>query len=349
MEEQGQSTTASLMKILMMVILLAMVVGGGVSHQQQGAMEGAVMIGAGRDASGGSDEGEEILFAQGEELLEVTAPLLETGDDLEGETLLALETESPGEEPEVEEEEEEEEKPLFVHHLVQSGETLWDIAQLYGTDVNSIAASNNLVNANRLSIGDQLIVPTGIGVVHHVDRGETLSDIATMYNLAWTTIRDVNSIENPNRLTVGQPLFIPGAREHAHRYQLVRNGVLQRAFRWPARGRISSRFGPRWGRMHYGLDLAVPTGTPIEAAADGRVTFSGWRGGYGYLVTIDHGNGVETRYAHNSRLLVRAGERVKRGQVIARSGNTGNSTGPHLHFEIRYRGTAVDPLKYLLR
>ena len=101
--------------------------------------------------------------------------------------------------------------------------------------------------------------------------------------------------------------------------------------------------------MHYGLDIAVPTGTPIRAAAAGRVTFAGRRGGYGYLVIIDHGKGVETRYAHNSKLLVSAGDRVERGQIIARSGNTGNSTGPHLHFEIRYRAKAVDPYKYLIR
>ena len=91
----------------------------------------------------------------------------------------------------------------------------------------------------------------------------------------------------------------------------------------------------------------MPTGTIVRAAADGIVTFSGSNGGYGLLVRIDHGDGVETRYAHNSRLVVKAGQRVKRGQIIAYSGNTGNSTGPHLHFEIRLRGVAYDPLKYI--
>ncbi|MFY9203617.1 MAG: M23 family metallopeptidase, partial [Limnochordia bacterium] len=128
---------------------------------------------------------------------------------------------------------------------------------------------------------------------------------------------------------------------------LVVNGQLQRAFDWPVRGRISSNFGMRWGRMHNGLDVAVVTGTPVRAAADGRVTFSGSMGDYGLLVIIDHGNSVETRYAHNSRLVASVGQQVKRGDIIAYSGNTGNSTGPHLHFEIRYRNTPVDPVKYL--
>ncbi len=100
--------------------------------------------------------------------------------------------------------------------------------------------------------------------------------------------------------------------------------------------------------MHNGLDIAVSTGTPIKAAADGRVNFAGWNGGYGILVIIDHGNNVETRYAHNSRLNVKVGQKVNRGDVIAYSGNTGVSTGPHSHFEIRHRGgTPVNPQSYL--
>ena len=99
--------------------------------------------------------------------------------------------------------------------------------------------------------------------------------------------------------------------------------------------------------MHNGLDIAVSTGTQVKAAADGRITFAGWNGGYGILVIIDHGNGIETRYAHNSRLNVKVGQRVTRGETVAYSGNTGVSTGPHVHFEIRYRNNPVNPQTYL--
>jgi len=118
-------------------------------------------------------------------------------------------------------------------------------------------------------------------------------------------------------------------------------------FIWPLQGTLTSPFGPRWGRIHEGLDIAAPTGTPLVAAAAGRVIVSGWSGGYGYLVVIDHGNGVATAYAHNSALVAGVGQDVAQGQLIAYVGNTGNSFGSHVHFEVRINGTAVDPLGYL--
>lgn len=124
---------------------------------------------------------------------------------------------------------------------------------------------------------------------------------------------------------------------------------------WPlaVKGRISSPFGERMHpilkekRFHSGLDIAVPSGTDVLAADRGRVLISGWNGGYGYYIAIDHGNGLATAYAHNSRLLVKEGDLVAQGQVIAKSGSTGLSTGPHLHFEVRKDGTPVDPVAYL--
>lgn len=109
---------------------------------------------------------------------------------------------------------------------------------------------------------------------------------------------------------------------------------------------FTSGFGERWGRNHNGVDLAVPVGTDIHAAADGVIIQSGWYGGYGICVDIDHGNGVVTRYAHMSRNDAYVGEYVKQGDIIGLSGNTGNSTGPHVHFEIRINETAVNPLDY---
>ncbi len=116
---------------------------------------------------------------------------------------------------------------------------------------------------------------------------------------------------------------------------------------WPLNGPITSSFGPRWGRMHEGIDISVGTGTSVVAAASGTVLVAGWSGGYGVLVVIDHGNGLATAYAHNSSATVSPGQSVTQGQLVAYSGNTGHSTGPHLHFEVRVNGSAVNPLGYL--
>ncbi len=120
------------------------------------------------------------------------------------------------------------------------------------------------------------------------------------------------------------------------------------ALRWPLRGDVASPFGPRGGRFHEGVDLSAPEGARIGASVSGRVTFAGWNDGFGRLVTIAHGHGVVTMYAHLSRIETRVGERVSAGEVVGRVGHTGRATGPHLHFEVRLRGASVDPLPALL-
>ena len=122
-------------------------------------------------------------------------------------------------------------------------------------------------------------------------------------------------------------------------------------FIWPARGVFTSGFGIRRHpifrirRMHTGQDIAAPYGTPVQAASDGRVIYTGWFGGYGKIVVIDHGDGVSTLYAHLSRILTRSGARLRRGEVVGRVGSTGYSTGPHVHFEVRVNGRPIDPAR----
>lgn len=117
-----------------------------------------------------------------------------------------------------------------------------------------------------------------------------------------------------------------------------------------ASARLTSRFGMRRGpisgsyRMHRGIDLAAAAGTPVTAPASGVVAYSDWSGGYGMIVALDHGDGVQTRFAHLSRLLVSPGQRVNKGQLLGLVGSTGRSTGPHLHYELHVNGRAVDPL-----
>ena len=118
-------------------------------------------------------------------------------------------------------------------------------------------------------------------------------------------------------------------------------------FIWPVSGPVVSPFGMRWGRMHEGIDIAVPTGTPIHASAAGKVVYAGWMSGYGNLVAIDHGNGLSTAYGHQERVAVSVGQVVAQGQVIGYSDCTGHCFGPHVHFEVRVNGVPVDPLSYL--
>lgn len=151
----------------------------------------------------------------------------------------------------------------------------------------------------------------------------------------------------PN-LPVGQTVspsmpMMPGASEFLPEAPALSNGYI-----WPAHGTLTSGYGWRWGRMHRGIDIAGPVGTPIVAAAAGVVVRSGWNsGGYGNLVDIRHSDGSMTRYAHNSRLLVRQGEQVGQGQQIAEMGSTGYSTGPHLHFEVHLASGTANPMAYL--
>lgn len=123
--------------------------------------------------------------------------------------------------------------------------------------------------------------------------------------------------------------------------------VLEHRFAWPVSGSLTSRYGPRGREMHRGIDIGAPYGRTIKAAKGGVVTISGWYYGYGRTVVIRHPDGTETLYGHASRLLASVGQRVEQGQPVALVGSSGRSTGPHLHFEIRINGRAVNPLNYL--
>lgn len=190
------------------------------------------------------------------------------------------------------------------------------------------------------------------GVFHVVKPGQTLWRIARTYGISAELLAGINELEDTTMIEVGQRLFIPGAERllEVEVYRPEGRPAAERAddlrLQWPVTGTITSRFGGR--RRHTGLDIAAPRNTPVLAAADGEVTYSGnGLRGYGNLVVIDHGQGVVTLYAHNRRNLVRKGDRVRRGERIARVGSTGHSTGPHVHFEVQIDGRRVDPQQYL--
>ncbi|AZR74019.1 hypothetical protein BBF96_11815 [Anoxybacter fermentans] len=228
-------------------------------------------------------------------------------------------------------------------HIVQPGETLWDISRMYGIDIDTIIGANqHIENIKRLKAGQELKILNCKGVIHKVSPYETLSDISRLYGVEVKKIMEYNNLKSA-RLSIGDTLIIPGASP----VKLEFRGGFSTGFIWPVRAPISSPFGMRWGKFHYGIDLAVPTGTPIKAAKSGKVIYSGEASGYGLAVYIKHDDKTVTRYGHNSKLLVKKNDFVYQGQVIALSGNTGFSTAPHLHFEIRINGKAVNPLKYL--
>ncbi|MCK9221168.1 MAG: peptidoglycan DD-metalloendopeptidase family protein [Limnochordia bacterium] len=239
----------------------------------------------------------------------------------------------------------------YVEYVVRPGDTLWDLAREFQTTVQAIKERNRL-KSDILRIGQILRIDRSYAGgdvsdrVYVVAKGDSLYSIAKQYNTTIEALATANSIANPRTLPVGKTLIIPGSGSDA--------SVRRMQMSWPVTGRISSPFGPRIHPLknvddfHNGIDIAVPTGTKVRAAAGGVVTWSGWMGGFGYTVVIDHGDGIETLYAHNSKLQVKVGARINRGDVVALSGNTGTSTGPHLHFSIKIDGDYVDPTNWLI-
>jgi len=204
--------------------------------------------------------------------------------------------------------------------------------------------------------------PYGVGIYHIVRPGQSLYRIAKTYGVETQELSRVNGIKDPNRVRAGQRLFIPGARRvlEVPVYRPEETADLERRlpteqgepvslnFTWPVKGEIITRFGIQDGFRNNGVAIAAPEGTPIRAAEAGRVIYSGAElRDYGNLIIIDHRGGFATVYAHNRVNLVRQGEQVAKGQAIAEVGMSGIAESPYLHFEIRKRGRAQDPLAFL--
>ena len=229
-------------------------------------------------------------------------------------------------------------------HKVESGETLWDIAHKHGLNIDSLIGANNISNMNAIKPGQKFKILPVKGIIYRVSPGESIASIADKFDLKAETIMEDNNIDSPSSLKIDQKLILRGATP-----EFSYKDRLDQKFMYPINTRITSYYGPRWGRMHEGIDFAAPMGSPIRAVSSGRVVYSGWASGYGRVVIIQHQRGLKTLYAHNSKLLVRNGESVGKGEVISRSGNTGNSTGPHLHFEVQVNGRPENPLNYIHR
>ncbi len=181
---------------------------------------------------------------------------------------------------------------------------------------------------------------------YRVAPGDNLRVIAKRYQVEWTALAEANALADQDFIRVGQVLIIPQAGSPAAA-PATATAAKPSCYPWPLNGSITKHYGGRHDAFHHGLDIAAPTGTPIAAVDGGRVTWAGWKSIYGLCVTIDHGQGRKTLYGHASELLVQKGNIVTAGQIIAKIGSTGRSTGPHLHLEIYDNGKTVDPLAFL--
>ncbi|MGV3523597.1 MAG: peptidoglycan DD-metalloendopeptidase family protein [Candidatus Sericytochromatia bacterium] len=253
-----------------------------------------------------------------------------------------------------------------IQYIAREGDTIEKISHKFHVSPNTIIKNNEPSKIDDiLAPGTHLTILPVDGIAHPVEKHDTLAELAKRYKVGIQDIVEANELDNPHMITEKQKIIIPNATELKRRPKPKPKTLAQalnqartgqtpalaktqtgRRLSWPAAGIVSSNYGWRWFRMHNGMDVAGPVGTPIKAAKEGRVVYSGWMGGYGYAIDIDHGNGVRTRYGHCSALNVQAGQYVHRGQMIGSMGSTGHSTGPHLHFEVHVNGSAIDPRSY---
>jgi murein DD-endopeptidase MepM/ murein hydrolase activator NlpD len=268
-------------------------------------------------------------------------------------------------------------------YVVQAGDTVWDIGARLNVGMYSVLWSNDLSEDDVVRPGQELRIPPVPGVAYQVKPSDTLDGIAARFKVEPTTVVDANRLRPGEPLPAERWIVVPGGElpitvrpetpivrpvapatrpntpASAPRPALaprpapapvapapapVAPAVATGRLQWPTRGSITTYYSG-W---HPGIDIAAPFGTPIGVSDAGRVVYAGWdRTGYGNRIIVNHGNGFTTTYNHLSAFLVQVGQSVSKGQVIARMGSTGNSTGPHLHFEILRNGGYVNPLNAL--
>ena len=257
-------------------------------------------------------------------------------------------------------------------HVVRRGDTVYRISKKYGIPIRNIIKDNQLSPPYRLQIGDQIRIPRFVGpAAHTVRKGDTLYSISRQTNVSVSLLARLNNIKAPYRIGVGQKLRLPKNRQVAaypypktkgppDNYKTRRSKKVPELkapprtssrFLWPVRGKVISRFGRKKGGLYNdGLNIAAAAGSPVRASENGVVAYGGSElAGFGKLILIKHSGGYVTAYAHNSVLLVKRGQKVRRGQIIAKVGSTGAVARPQLHFEIRKGRRSVNPLRHLVR
>ena len=236
----------------------------------------------------------------------------------------------------------------WLNYTVKSGDSVEAISRRFGLSLDAVIASNNLRNVRQLRAGERIRIPNMDGIPYLVKNGDSYAKIAASLDVPLEAILDANDIQN-DTINAGAVLFIPGAKMD----KTALRQALGELFIWPLSGRRNSGFGWRNDpftkvrSFHAGLDISASTGTAVKASADGRVTATGYNGVYGNFIIISHADNYQTMYAHLNKILVRKGANVNQGAVIAQSGNSGRSTGPHLHFSVYKNDRAINPLEVL--
>ena len=278
-------------------------------------------------------------------------------------------------------------EPLKVSaYVVAQGDSLWSISNTQNIELDTLIGSNTFKSSAKLRPGAVLRIPNQDGIFYKLKKGETIESVAKRYRVKLAKVKLVNSEVDMKALKEGDEIFLPGAKPEglievakidvkkvpipssstssssgkkssAKAQPVVAesnlDGKKTARYSWPVMGRINSPFGWRQHPItkrkdfHTGIDIKSDRNTPIKGAGSGRVVYSGWMGGYGKVIVIEHNNGQSTLYAHCSSLLVGKGASVSSGQIVAKVGTTGRSTGPHLHFEVRNGNSPVNPIKYL--
>ncbi len=259
--------------------------------------------------------------------------------------------------------------------IVGKGDSVYGLSRRHRVSMRAIIVANGLVPPYRLRIGQRIVLPRGREYV--VRRGDTLSRVSARYGVGLYSLARANNLKSPYLILVGQRLYIPrGASVKTSKKLHVRKGkkkdrkiasrtilksprvppptprppkIIGGGFIWPVKGKVVSGFGPKSkGLQNDGINISAPRGTPVRAVENGVVAYAGNElRGFGNLLLIKHSNGLVTAYAHNQKLLVRRGEKVKKGQTIASVGSTGTVSTPQLHFEIRRGKLPVNPSRYL--
>ncbi|MDR3112515.1 MAG: M23 family metallopeptidase [Elusimicrobiota bacterium] len=242
----------------------------------------------------------------------------------------------------------------FEIYIVKPKDNLWKIAKKYPYSVHTLIGVNPQLETYNINTNQKLLIPSSGGSLHPIQKDDTWEKIAKRYDIDEAQVKSTNV--GISQLNFGEYVFVPGKLPDISlmNKRMQEAYELRSLFKSPVGGRLSSAFGKRRHpvtgqiRVHAGIDIAVPMGTWIGAAASGTVILASTNvGHYGTAVFVDHGNGYVTHYGHLSSIRVRLGQKVRTGQYIGKSGATGRVTGPHLHFTIKKKDKALDPLKFL--
>ena len=235
----------------------------------------------------------------------------------------------------------------YKHYLVKKGDTLWKIARDHSLRIDTLMSKNRLAPFDILRIGQKLKISSSDGLYYRVKVGDTLSTISRRYNLHINEIKRHNDLGE--HLVARQELFLPNVRYSETEKELLFGGF----FVAPVQGFLTSSYGlrihpiTRKRSFHTGVDIGGNAGKKVKVSREGTVIYAGKNGNYGYYVKVKHQLGFETSYGHLHHIIVKVGQKVNRKEVIGTVGNTGSSTGPHLHFEIKQNGRFINPARFI--